>query len=756
MKLFVLILFLFLLSLLYSCTTEMELVENQKSNYRIVLSTDASSSEQRAAEEMQKYIKDISNTKLEIVTDNEPAEEYEILIGKNNRIDALNINIDIDLLEKDGFTIRTVEKKLIIAGGSHKGTLYGVYTFLEDYLGCKMYTPDVKVILKSSDISIPTINITQVPKIKYRELHIPSARFSKEFCDWHKLHHYSVRESTYGSFVHTFHRLISPNDYFKDHPEYFSEVNGIRVSDKQLCLTNPDVYKLVVKKLKEKMKKRPEALVWDVSQNDDFGNCTCDECSKLDKKYESPAGSLIHFVNKIARAFPNKTISTLAYQYTRKAPVSIKPEPNVMVVLCTIECDRNIPIAKNENDLFNRDIKEWSALTNNIKIWDYVVQFRNYIDPFPNFRVLQPNIKMFVEYGVTSLFEQGSGNSKSDLHELKAYVLAKLMWNPNENVNAIIDEFLQGYYGNAASHMKDYFIKIHDAIEESGKSLIIYGYPSDGMDSYLTPKLLKEYGDIFDLAEKSVAKDSKYLQRVKIARLPLEFAILEISKRNASEDLYIFKISGDNVTVNEEMKKRLDKFVTLANKAEIKHLHERGRSPDEYMEEMLDYFKNGMMIHKAYKKDVKIVSVGSAKYLGDGSKTLTDGVKGEANFTFNWLGYEAEEFEAIVDLENELEINSIRTDFLQEAKSWVWLPRSVGYFVSSDGENFTKVGKVNSKADEKQDGTFIESFVCNVNKTTARYLKVKTNSFIICPKWHIGHNFGTGKAWVFIDEIVVK
>ena len=755
MKYHIIVLFSFSLSFFYSCSSELVLVDNHQSNYKIIVSSDAQETEKKAADELKKYLQEISGISLEIVSDSEPISDYEILIGNSNRLKTFVSQTDFDSLGKDGFIIKTIGEKIIIVGGEKKGTLYGVYTFLEDYLNCRMYAPDVFEIPKNSNVTIPSIDITQIPKIKYRELHIPSAWHSQQFCDWHKLHHHSERNKNYGLFVHTFNKLVPPEVYFNDHPEYFSKINGMRVSDKQLCLTNPDVYDITIRELKRRMAERPEAKIWDVSQNDDFGNCTCKECSKIDSVNGSPSGSLLEFVNKIAKEFPDKTISTLAYQYTRKAPTKVKPEPNVMVVLCTIECDRNIPIVKNENDLFNRDIKEWSAISNNIKIWDYVVQFKNYMDPFPNFHVLQPNIKMFVDHGVKSLFEQGSGGSKSDLHELKAYVLAKLMWNPSKNIDDIIDDFLQGYYGNAAKYVKDYFIKIHNAIEASGESLIIYGYPTDGMESYLTPQLVKEYNSLFDQAEHTVADNPVYLERVKIAKLPLNFAILEISKRNLSDDLFIFNINGDDVTVNQEMKERLTEFVTLANKAGIMRLHERGRSPDEYKEEMLNYFNYGMMVHKAYKKEVIIFSEQSTKY-AENKKILTDGIQGEANFHFNWLGFEANEFEAVVDLQKATVINSIQTNFLQEVKSWIWLPNKVEYFISNDGKSYTKIGEAINNVSEKKDGTFTESFISNITNTKARFIKVKTNSLINCPKWHIGYSNGNGKAWIFVDEIVVK
>ncbi|MCB9208903.1 MAG: DUF4838 domain-containing protein [Ignavibacteriales bacterium] len=737
-----------------SCISNITLVENNKSNYKIIIPANATEIEQRSADELKKYLAEISNAEIEIVSDSEEESEFEISIGNTNRLNDLGVNVNN--LEEDGYSIKTKNNKIFILGGNVKGTLYGVYTFLDNFLNVKMYAPGVYDVPKQSDVIIPKIDLTEIPIIKYRELHIPSARLSQEFCDWHKIHHPSVREREYGSFVHTFQHLIPPEKYFDKHPEYFSEINGIRIPDQQLCLSNPEVYDVVLENLKKQMEEKPEAIVWDVSQNDNFGNCMCESCAKADSIYQSPSGLMIEFVNKIAREFPENTISTLAYQYTRKAPVGIKPEPNVMVVLCTIECDRSKPIADNQNDLFNRDIKEWSALTDNIKIWDYVVQFSCYTNPFPNFHVLQPNIKLFVDHGVKSLFEQGSGNSWSDMHELKAYVLAKLMWNPNADVNKIINEFIYGYYGKAAQYIIQYFEIRQSAVQNSNDGLIIYGYPRTGINSYLTPALLMEYTQIFDKAEQSVIDDPKYLERVRAARIPLEYAILEIAKLNVNDDLRIFIPNENDFDVNKKMIERLDFFVSNANITGIERIHERGLSPDEYNSQMQKYFREGMIIHKGYKKNIEILSDIHPNYTANGASTLTDGITGEANYFFNWLGFEANEFEAIVDLNESMDISSIRTNFLQEVKSWIWLPKSVEYYISNNGINFTKIGEVKRRTKETQTGIFTESFSLSLKNKKARYVKVKTNSLINCPVWHIGHNHGNGKAFIFIDEIIVE
>ena len=171
---------------------------------------------------------------------------------------------------------------------------------------------------------------------------------------------------------------------------------------------------------------------------------------------------------------------------------------------------------------------------------------------------------------------------------------------------------------------------------------------------------------------------------------------------------------------------------------------------------MQKYFIEGMVIHKGYKKNIEILSDIHPNYTANGASTLTDGITGEANYFFNWLGFEANEFEAIVDLNESMDISSIRTNFLQEVKSWIWLPKSVEYYISNNGINFTKIGEVKRRTKETQTGIFTESFSLSLKNKKARYVKVKTNSLINCPVWHIGHNHGNGKAFIFIDEIIVE
>jgi len=191
------------------------------------------------------------------------------------------------------------------------------------------------------------------------------------------------------------------------------------------------------------------------------------------KSEESEAGPVISFVNQIADAvrdeFPDRYIGTLAYQYTRKAPKTLVPRDNVAVRLCSIECSFSEPLdsgSNSVNDRFVEDINAWNKKTDNLFIWDYVTNFSHYVQPFPNLRSLKPNIRFFIDHGVKGLFEQGNynGSGGGEMAELRNYLLARFLWNPDRDLDTEMNEFLEAFYGPAAKPIRDYIDFAHDHI----------------------------------------------------------------------------------------------------------------------------------------------------------------------------------------------------------------------------------------------------------------------------------------------------
>jgi hypothetical protein len=617
----------FLLACAFYSTTiaqQFVVVKKGKPKSTIVIPAKPTVIEIQAAMVLQDYVKRISGATLPIASDDSrKIEGGEILIGNVNRPGVPGLSLQN--LGKDGLHISNTGKELIITGGAERGVLYGVYTFLEQYLGCRKYSAAVTVVPKQKSIILSTIDVTQTPAFSYREELYPANARDPEYMAWHKLDsHYGLPDTgnKWGSWVHTFNTLLSTKEYGESHPEYFSFYDGQRHPENnmrgrpeaQLCLSNPDVLEIVCKNLQASIEQNPTAIYWSVSQNDNVNYCRCDGCAKLDStyaayepgsimygthvnEYYSPLGmgSLLTFINKVAERFPDKIISTLAYQYTRVPPKDLVPRENVNIMLCSIESIRNVTLEEGD-PAFCKDLVGWTKLTNNIIIWDYVVQFRNLISPFPNIHTLQPNLKFLRDNGVSAIFEQGSPETGGEFHELKAYLIAKLMWNPDADVNKIVDDFLSGYYGDAAPMIREYMSLLHKEMVKSGTKLLIFGGPVTADQplpqnkSLLSDSLMTVYNRLFDRAEKAVSRSPELLDRVQTARMPIMYASLEIARAEKTGNRGAFIVGEDNtLQPRAEIVNTVYDFVYQCIRTNVSHVRERRVTPQEYLDGYLKF-----------------------------------------------------------------------------------------------------------------------------------------------------------------------
>ena len=572
---------------------DITLVETGRTKSRIVIPAASTATEQKAAAVMQNYIRRISGTRLKIVKDRKREKGNEILIGKVNR--PVLESVDQDALGQDGYVIRTTGKQLIIAGGTEKGTLYGVYTYLEKYLGCRKFSSGASYIPNMKTITASSINDKEVPWFKYRETLYRDV-YDPEFMDWHKLdsHGKNVENPQWGFWCHSFNTLVPPEKYGEIHPEYYSLLDGKRKPGSQLCLTNPDVFDVTYANLKAEIEKNPDPVYWSVSQNDNADYCRCPKCMELNEAAGGPIGSILPFINKLAAKFPDKNISTLSYWYSTTPPKNMVPEKNVNIMLCNIGSPRHVPIEVGDS-VFCKELRGWSKLTDNILIWDYVIQFANLVSPFPNLRTLQPNIQFLQENRVTALFEQGNREVGGEFCELRAYLLAKLMWDPDIDIDSVMDDFLTGYYGEAGTYIREYIDILHDEMEISEAPLQIFGKPADAMETFLSDSLINVYNGIFDNAEQAMSGQPELLDRVKTARLPVNYAILEIARDEKAGDRNAF-IAGDDGTLNPkpELVDLLHAFVSQCNKIGVSRVTEWHTTPDEYLEKYILFLEGNI------------------------------------------------------------------------------------------------------------------------------------------------------------------
>ena len=506
----------------YEWLSQMNLVEDGVSNYVIVRGESASPAEQTAATELQSYLKKITGVQFPIRTDATVATAKEIVVGKTNR--ETTGMFDRTALGDDGYVIKTYNKKLWIVGGEKRGTLYGVYAYLEDYLGCRFYSEAVETVPEQKTIIMANgQSETYVPRFEFRDVE------NQEYCQtaistkrnynsnlWGRDLPESVGGGinfTHGIGGHTFFNFVDPAKYYDTgtHQEYFSLINGVRVKDGQLCLTNPEVVNLIIAGAKQWLAERYQygEYIVSVSQNDTQRNCQCSTCvAHYNAHGGSYSSTLIDVVNQVARAisaeYPKAMVHTYAYQYTRIVPTNITIEKNVIVEMCTIEncfshgCANyadgtSCAPAENahagntagQHNTFENDLKAWSDLSKQqgfkLYIYDYLGNVWHSNMLFPQFGCLRENMNLYARYNVSGIRYEGLNTSNgSDFLELHGYLISKLMKNPNmtkEEYYAHMDDYLAAVYGPGGTYIRKYIDQAQELVKNTHFNLI--PYPED-------------------------------------------------------------------------------------------------------------------------------------------------------------------------------------------------------------------------------------------------------------------------------------
>ena len=495
----------------------------------------------------ENVLKDVS-----IITGQSESEIYageelaEYLRAKNIEVseDGFPVILFVDpRLGEDCFevdvTLHSEEASMTIRGGNGRGVLYGVYKFLEQYAGVRYFMTGLEKIPEGDIVLFEGNMLAYEPYFEARRL---AWNCSKYDVDWNTKngingHDGDASDPKYGGkqtygpglFVHTLGAL--------------SETGGGASANP--CLTSEEVYQTVLKNLRRILAENPNSNIVSVSQNDNNTYCKCENCAASDAYYATneanntvggPAGTMLAFVNRIAeeleKDYPDLIVDTLAYNYTQSPPKNIVPRHNVCVRVCSIrvcfmhpmlEC----PDAKGPNGIqwtrtaqFRQDFLAWGEICDRIYVWDYTTNFAYYIAPFSNFGSIRENMRLYHEHGVRGMFPQGNSQSISgEFGELRAYLLAKLMWDPymsEEEYYRHMDEFLEAYYGEGWEGIRAFIDLTTELAANEGSCINIYEAPLNSIteDEYLAYE--EQIQAWWDNAEALAGDRLEYVQRSRL------------------------------------------------------------------------------------------------------------------------------------------------------------------------------------------------------------------------------------------------
>ena len=584
------------------------------SGYTIVLPENPTPVQTTAANELAGTLKEISGARLPIVSESavtaDPSQKL-LVIGPSAASRALLAgSVDEDTLGYDAIVIRQAGNSIVFSGHPARGMLYAVNTFLEDELGCRWWTAAESFIPKLEKVTADDFDVVYTPKLINREsfyagvigganyqfaVHLKCNGNSDAIPEEYGGH------QAYLFFVHSFYPIIPPTE-FEAHPDWFPEIDGVRKvgypgwagggspefkamcerlkpeqihsGGTQLCLTNEELFREMLKRVLAAIKANPQATIVSISQNDWRGYCECAKCRAIAEEEESQMGPYIRFVNRMAeeieKVYPGIYIDTLAYQFTRKPPKLTRARDNVIIRLCSIECSFIQTLAGGEqNASFRDDMEGWAQMADHIFVWDYVTNFSLYLLPFPNYRVWTDNIDFFIDHNVVGLFEQGDYHSPTgDYVQMRAWVMAKLLWDPSRDQRELMREYIAGYYApELVPVYMDYFDLLADSCEASGIHLGIFRSNANdwiGLDTLLKATALQDQAQ--KIAQELEAADpEKYaglLFKVRRERIPLDLVWLQgypvYRQRAMMEGIADFPTAADMEALALDFNARLD------------------------------------------------------------------------------------------------------------------------------------------------------------------------------------------------------
>lgn len=517
------------------------------------------------------------------------------------------------------FRIARDGEDIVITGNSPQALLYGSYRLLEDYAGVHWFTPGEASFKQQPTLDVQIQDRTYAPRFAYREVFYRHSD-AREFAAHNRLngrfgHRRQQRlgddlgGDTTVRQVDIF-KLVPPEKYGKSHPEYYG--GG------QLRFANPQVRQIAAQRLQTMInswQNKPDYILIAHADRETYHRGGAD--AALIEKHNAPGAAYLQFVREIAGQIkqPGTRILAQAYLWSRKPAENMPVLPdNMGVMLSGIERDFSKPMDAPVNQGFLQDLDGWAQLTQHIVVWDYITNFAGYIQPYPNLQTLAANMRLLAERdAVEGVFAQGAYNSLgAEFAELRTWMLAKLLWDPEREPKALIETFVNGYYGPAAPYIADYIQALEAAADRWSGKLEDKAQPDAG---YLYAKFLQRADKLLAQAEMAVQGQPGYLAHVQDLRLSVDYAVL--SNRGRLQDAQWINA--------EERLSRLERYM---QQAEVTAYREGGGADPESLLQALAVDRSGSSTPDACadvpKADCVVVEDQSLRLVGGGAKLTPD------------------------------------------------------------------------------------------------------------------------------------
>lgn len=433
-----------------------------------------------AAQELSHYLEPLIHGNIILSAKKPPSDTKSkiILARKDSAIlENQKLSFTLHRLKEDGFVIYISADTLYIVSQNDRGLLYGVYYFLEKYVGYRFLAPDFTYTPPPHKVSLQPVLDIQEPAFTYREI------FITESDDWK----YATQNRLNGRLGHrTLHEYQDPHfgkgiNIFNTFTPFALVPDEKYHCNGQLIYSSKKVQKIATAKVGEKLTEiAPSKEDYLYIQHEDRNSfCTQDGATAREA-----TAAFLHYGTYIAThatAIPDNRFLLEAYQWTRTPPDNLRPLPrNISIMFSTIEANFAKPLTDTENRAIFNDLKKWGKYTEGVIVWHYTTNFSGYFQPHPNLYALAEDIKKFSTLPhVKGVFLQGCYETpKSEFAALRTWVFARLLWDPNLDTQKLIREFCTYYYGPAAHEVLAYIQRLHRFAAKSDQKIMVKTPPN--------------------------------------------------------------------------------------------------------------------------------------------------------------------------------------------------------------------------------------------------------------------------------------
>lgn len=538
---------------------ELTLAKDGKTDYRIVIAAKPAKQIKYAAEELSQFLKQMTGAEFQIVSDTTAKGKYEIVLGETNRNIAIPQNLTVKVHE--GFAVLRDGESIQFRGKIPRGTLYGVYDFLDEKLGVRFLAFDYTHVPRKTTLTVDVESYKYEPPFDYRNI-ISCGDGNSNGEQLEGIWQVRQRLNSVwgyvplgskvgglkhlGGFVHNLHKLMPHKKYFKDHPEYFAFRDGARRAKQHPhgrfeslpCLSNPEVKNIIVAEMRRILKNYfasknadpDDQIFFPVDYHDHDQVCQCDKCEAINKEEGTPGGTMYRFLNavsdEISKEYPNIILSTLAYGPTLK-PGKTALRKNIVIRYAPIRMDnaRSLEDKQSKVNTYQLEcLQGWIDHGSPFYVWYYAGNFNDAITPHPDLAGIAMNFPVLTKYGMRGMFCESPQSAGIEMKELRSYIISKYLWRPETtDIKKCVEEFCHLYYGKGGAKVLEYIKRIHDyhynvVDAKRDTPLTLRGAPA--YRHAYTPEFIAEMDKILYDAEK-LAENDLFKLHVAVMHMPM-------------------------------------------------------------------------------------------------------------------------------------------------------------------------------------------------------------------------------------------